>query len=143
MNIGYRRGQNGRYIMIYYTLSLLVFCTNILPTFATYSNGTAKYQYECCFVKSVFATDVSNADRIPNATTLAQENIQFGFFLFTNLNLYAPGWKLLVRQNLPYKGNIVKSRVGKFMAWKEPEIQECKAVLTWLTHKPELFKGLF
>eukprot|EP00980_Cylindrotheca_fusiformis_P026344 scaffold15914_cov80-Cylindrotheca_fusiformis.AAC.2 len=52
------------------------------------------------------------------------------FFLFTNLDdsqWKTPGWTKIVT-SFHYKRMLTHSRFGKFLGWKYPQVNECKAV---------------
>jgi hypothetical protein len=53
----------------------------------------------------------------------------FAFFLYTNLeDLDTPGWHKIIKRDLNYRRYITQSRWGKFMGWKDPQLQGCKTI---------------
>jgi hypothetical protein len=83
---------------------------------------------EVCFVTSSYAKDSSHMD---NLVRVVNGSPYLRFFIFTNLNddeWKTPGWEKIVT-NLTYRRKITHSRYGKFLGWKYPQIQECRAVI--------------
>jgi hypothetical protein len=79
---------------------------------------------DICFVSSIFAPTTKTADRPKNDSTKfkVRSTTSFQFFMYTNLeDLESPGWTKVVR-NFNYRRFITQSRWGKFMAWKDPEM---------------------
>jgi len=84
---------------------------------------------DICFVSSVYGStpEISNAP--PDVSELLQDSFPDSkFYLFTNMDgLDAPGWTKIVRR-FDYARFETQSRLPKFMAWKEPFIQDCRVV---------------
>jgi hypothetical protein len=84
---------------------------------------------DICFVSSIFAPTIKTADR-PNAITNFKmgNTTSFQFFMYTNLeDLESPGWTKVLR-HFTYRRFITQSRWGKFMAWKDPEMEACQTI---------------
>lgn len=95
----------------------------LAPTVAPVKSSTT----DICFVASVYGS--SNAPP-PSASELQNDDFAGSrFYLFTDMdNLNVPGWTSVVRLFESYKRAITRSRWAKYMAWKEPFIQDCGAV---------------
>ena len=101
----------------------------------TTATTTKNNNYTLCFVTSVFASNVTNADIVSNVTSLKQANPDFHFLLFTNLEtIHAPGWSPVVIQDLQEKfhtnlTNIIQSRWPKFLPWQHrPTLEICPII---------------
>jgi hypothetical protein len=105
----------------------------ILPT--TIQNEVAGYQfYDVCFVSCIYANSKESADKPADVSTLSRANPSFGYFLYTNLvDLDTPGWTKVVKQ-FTYRRYITQSRWGKFMSWKDPEMQACQTIFYFDGH---------
>lgn len=87
-------------------------------------------QYELCFLTSVYSSSTKTSDRPPSVLNMMKDNPTFRFFAFTNLkNLHAPGWTVIEKNFPQYRRYITMSRWPKFMAWKEPLVSLCQAVI--------------
>jgi hypothetical protein len=63
------------------------------------------------------------------------QNATFAFFLYTNLeDLETPGWTKIIKRDLNYRRYITRSRWGKFMGWKDPELQGCQTIFYFDGH---------
>jgi hypothetical protein len=84
---------------------------------------------DICFVSSIFAPTIKTADRPNDVTSFKMENTtSFQFFMYTNLeDLESLGWTKVLR-NFNYRRFITQSRWGKFMAWKDPEMEACQTI---------------
>jgi hypothetical protein len=84
---------------------------------------------DICFITSIFGASAENADQPHDMTTFRWSNeTSYKFFLYTNMEDFkTPGWTKIVRK-FDYRRYITQSRWGKFMAWKDPEIQGCKTI---------------
>eukprot|EP00980_Cylindrotheca_fusiformis_P029092 scaffold22715_cov128-Cylindrotheca_fusiformis.AAC.3 len=92
--------------------------------------ATPGNQFEMCFVTSVYAPSTREGDRPPSVEAIQEQNPTFRFFAFTNLpDLQAPGWNVMVKKFSQYKRSITQSRWAKFMAWTDPTISKCQAVI--------------
>jgi hypothetical protein len=83
-----------------------------------------------CFVTSVFAENVTLADRPSNVLDwLEAYPDKVKFYMYTNIpELATEGWTS-VYKNFSYRRYITQSRWGKFLAWQDELIQEnCHAV---------------
>jgi hypothetical protein len=105
---------------------------------------------DICFVSSIFAPTIKTADRPNDIRNFKMENTttSFQFFMYTNLeDLESLGWTKVLR-NFSYRRFITQSRWGKFMAWKDPEMEACQTIFYMDGHfKPgkrnsERFTGL-
>ena len=90
---------------------------------ANTTTNTSTKVYDICFVTSIFAETIQQADQVSNVTELKLLNPTFHYILFTNLlELQGPGWEIIHQTNLTQEYNvsryITKSRYGKFLAWK-------------------------
>jgi len=84
--------------------------------------------YEICFVTCIYSSSKEEADQPADVSAWQQANPDFRYFLYTNLDdIPAPGWTKITK-NFKYRRYITQSRWGKFMSWKDPEIQGCKTV---------------
>jgi hypothetical protein len=86
---------------------------------------------EICFVSSIYAKSAAMADVPGNFEEFTKSVAPntFAFFLYTNLeDLRAPGWHKIIKQGLNYRRFITRSRWGKFMGWKDPELEWCKTI---------------
>jgi hypothetical protein len=110
---------------------------NYTPLVQVNSTGTAGASSEppltsidVCFVSSIFAPTVHTADRPHDFSKFELTNTSsFQFFIYTNLeDLESPGWTKVLRKFTTYRRFITQSRWGKFMAWKDPELQACQAI---------------
>jgi hypothetical protein len=90
---------------------------------------------DICFVSSIFAPTTKIADRPHDFTKFQLGNTtSFQFFLYTNLeDLESPGWTKVLK-NLTYRRFITRSRWGKFMAWKDPEMKACQTIFYFDGH---------
>lgn len=104
-------------------------------------NGASNYEEKftvipinICFVTSVYGKWASQVDRVQNLTRLLItkpswdpariRTSKFHFYVYTNLPGYiAPGWTKIVTKHFEYRRFITQSRWGKFLAWKDPIIQ--------------------
>ena len=89
----------------------------------TITTSRKQQVYDICFVTSIFAETIQQADQVSNVTELKLSNPTFHYILFTNLlELQGPGWEIIHQTNLTQEYNIsryiTKSRYGKFLAWK-------------------------
>jgi hypothetical protein len=94
---------------------------------------------DICFISSIFGPSVETADRPGDFKKYAMSNnTSFKFFLYTNLeNLKTRGWTKVIR-NFSYRRYITQSRWGKFMAWKDPEMEACQTIFYFDGHfKPD------
>jgi hypothetical protein len=85
---------------------------------------------DICFVSCIYGKNSKGTDKPGDFRNFHLNNAtSHKFFLFTNLpDIDAPGWNKIVT-DLEYRRFITQSRWGKFMAWKDPEIQQgCKTV---------------
>lgn len=84
-----------------------------------------------CFVTSVFGTDSKGVDLpLDVRNYYPKEGNLTDFILFTNLDdLPAPGWKKIIKNNLPYRRFITQSRWGKFVGWRDPGMSHCEVVV--------------
>jgi hypothetical protein len=94
---------------------------------------------EVCFISSIYAKTAAMADKpgdFKNFELIKQTPPNtFHFFLYTNLeDLRAPGWHKIIKRDLPYRRYITQSRWGKFMGWKDPELQWCKTIFYFDGH---------
>lgn len=83
---------------------------------------------DVCFVTSSYAKDTSNMD---NLVRVINGSPYLRFYIFTNLNdneWTTPGWEKIIT-NYTYRRRITHSRYGKFLGWKYPQLQECRAVV--------------
>jgi hypothetical protein len=105
----------------------------ILPT--TTRNEVASYRpYDVCFVSCIYAKSKESADKPADVSALRQANPSFQYFLYTNLeDLDTPGWTKVVK-NFSYRRYITQSRWGKFMSWKDPEMQTCQTIFYFDGH---------
>ena len=84
-----------------------------------------KTPYDGCFISSIFAANVNNADTPFDASSLHEKYPNYAFLMFTNLEeLDAKGWKKVLHFDTGKKRMITVSRYPKFLAWKEDFIQE-------------------
>jgi hypothetical protein len=100
---------------------------------------------DICFVSSIFGPTVKTADRPHDFTKFQMGNTtSFQFFMYTNLgDLESPGWTKVLR-NFTYRRFITQSRWGKFMAWKDPEMNVCQTIFYFDGHfKPDASPKLF
>ena len=100
--------------------------TSLRPT--NQSKQTFRGKADVCFVSSAYSKSAEHMDMLAN---IKNESPYLRFFLFTNLNdkqWETPGWYKL-NPPLNYSRTITRSRFGKFLGWKIPEIREsCKVV---------------
>lgn len=94
---------------------------------------------EVCFITSIYGKTAAMADKpgdFKNFKLFEQAGPNtFAFFLYTNLeDLRAPGWHKIIKRDLPYRRYITQSRWGKFMGWKDPELQWCKTIFYFDGH---------
>jgi hypothetical protein len=94
---------------------------------------------EVCFISSIYAKTADMADKpgdFKDFELIKQTPPDtFHFFLYTNLeDLRAPGWHKIIKRDLPYRRYITQSRWGKFMGWKDPELQWCKTIFYFDGH---------
>jgi hypothetical protein len=95
-----------------------------------YLTNKLEGNHTLCFVTSIFARSLKTADRPTSVANLYQNQTTVDFFLFTNLeNLPAPGWKKIVKKDLPYRRFITQSRWGKFVGWREEALSHCGTVI--------------
>jgi hypothetical protein len=88
---------------------------------------------DICFVSSTFGPSTQTADQPHDFTNVRMENT-FQFFMYTNLEDWeTPGWTKVLR-NFNYRRFITHSRWGKFMAWKDPEMEACRTIFYFDTH---------
>jgi hypothetical protein len=83
---------------------------------------------DVCFVTSSYAKDSYNMD---NLVRVINGSPYLRFYIFTNLNdseWNTPGWEKIIT-NFTYRRKITHSRYGKFLGWKYPQLQECRAVV--------------
>ncbi|CAJ1955603.1 unnamed protein product [Cylindrotheca closterium] len=91
------------------------------------SDEGATIQPEVCFITASYSKKKKEMDKL---LVINNKSPYLRFYLFTNLNdqeWSTPGWTKIVT-HFKYRRIITHSRYGKFLGWKEPEIQECKAV---------------
>lgn len=85
-------------------------------------------QQEICYISCAYGNDVKKLDRL---VKLTNKSPHVKFYLYTNLNdeqWKTPGWKKVIT-NFTYRRRITHSRYGKFLGWKNEEIQKnCDAV---------------
>lgn len=82
---------------------------------------------EVCFVTASYSKKKKEMDKL---LVINNKSPYLRFYLFTNLKdqeWSTPGWTKIVT-HFNYRRIITHSRYGKFLGWKEPQIQECKAV---------------
>jgi hypothetical protein len=105
----------------------------ILPT--TPRNEVASYRpYDVCFVSCIYSKSKESADKPADVSALRRANPSFQYFLYTNLDdLDTPGWTKVVK-NFSYRRYITQSRWGKFMSWKDPEMQACQTIFYFDGH---------
>jgi hypothetical protein len=105
----------------------------LMPT--TTQKEVASYQsYDVCFVSCIYAISKESADKPADVSALSQANPSFRYFLYTNLDdLDTPGWTKVVKQ-FTYRRYITQSRWGKFMSWKDPEMQACQTIFYFDGH---------
>jgi hypothetical protein len=98
---------------------------------------------DVCFVSSIFAPTVHTADRPNDFLKFELTNTSsFQFFIYTNLeDLESPGWTKVLRNFTNYRRFITQSRWGKFMAWKDPEMQACQTIFYFDGHFKPSAKG--
>jgi hypothetical protein len=94
---------------------------------------------EVCFISSIYAKTAAMADKPGNFKNfkLIKKSAPntFAFFLYTNLkDLRAPGWRKIIKGDMNYRRYITQSRWGKFMGWKDPELQWCKTIFYFDGH---------
>jgi hypothetical protein len=94
---------------------------------------------EVCFISAIYAETAAMADKpgdFKDFELIKQTPPNtFHFFLYTNLeDLRAPGWHKIIKRDLPYRRYITRSRWGKFMGWKDPELQWCKTIFYFDGH---------
>jgi len=84
---------------------------------------------DICFVSSIYGKSNKATDKPGDFRDFSINSAtSHRFFLYTNLpSIEAPGWTKIVK-DLKYRRLITQSRWGKFMSWKDPEIQGCKTV---------------
>lgn len=90
-------------------------------------SGTSLMQPEVCFVTASYSKKKNEMDKL---LIINNKSPYLRFYLFTNLKdeeWSTPGWTKIVT-HLNYRRIITHSRYGKFLGWKEPRIQSCKAV---------------
>jgi hypothetical protein len=104
-----------------------------LPT--TTPKEVASYQpYDVCFVSCIYAKTKESADKPADVSALSRANPSFRYFLYTNLeDMDTPGWTKVVKQ-FTYRRYITQSRWGKFMSWKDPEMQACQGIFYFDGH---------
>lgn len=91
------------------------------------SSDTSLIQPEVCFVTSSYSKKKKEMDKL---LVVNNKSPYLRFYLFTNMNddeWPTPGWTKIVT-HFKYRRIITHSRYGKFLGWKEPKIQACKAV---------------
>jgi hypothetical protein len=90
---------------------------------------------DVCFVSSIYATSTGSGDKPGDFRDFKPTgDSTFAFFLYTNLeDLEAPGWHKIIKE-FHYRRYITQSRWGKFMGWKDPELQGCKTIFYFDGH---------
>ena len=89
-------------------------------------------KYEICFVSSSFAPSAVKSDDPADVRNFFNNDPTIAFIFFTNLpNLNAYGRKKVIRI-FPYKRFKTHSGSLKFMAWREPVIQQDCAFLFYM-----------
>jgi hypothetical protein len=90
---------------------------------------------DICFVSSIFGPSIETADRPHDFSNIRMENTaSYQFFMYTNLeDLETPGWTKVLR-TFNYRRFITQSRWGKFMAWKDPEMENCRTIFYFDAH---------
>jgi UDP-glucuronate 4-epimerase len=84
---------------------------------------------DLCFVTSMFATNASHSDAIRSIESYNHE-APFKFYFFTNLeDMPCPGWERVVIPDFPFRRIVTQSRYPKFMGWRHPKLQTCRAIL--------------
>jgi hypothetical protein len=107
----------------------------ILPKPIAIRNEAVSYPtYDVCFVSCIYAKSKESADKPADVSALRQANPSFQYFLYTNLeDMDTPGWTKIVKQ-FSYRRYITQSRWGKFMSWKDPEMQACQTIFYFDGH---------
>lgn len=81
---------------------------------------------DICFVSSFYGTSINVP---PDVSVLKNHDfVGSSFYLFTDKDdVNVPGWTNILRQ-FDYKRDVTKSRWVKYLAWKEPFIENCGIV---------------